>query len=78
MVVSGDRTRSAAGCESRSGDDAAALNFSHLLIRFLFAYAPGMFNVPDCRLCDYTVKCKGCHENIPAPVETMPDTWIIL
>ena len=28
--------------------------------------------------CDYTVRCKGCGENIPAPVETMPDTWIVV
>ena len=36
-----------------------------------------MFNVPDSRLCDFTVRCKGCGENIPAPVRTMPDTWIV-
>jgi hypothetical protein len=23
------------------------------------------------------IVCKGCHQNIPAPVETMPDSWII-
>jgi len=28
-------------------------------------------------VCDYTVRCKGCGENIPAPVQAMPDTWIV-
>jgi hypothetical protein len=36
-----------------------------------------VFNIPDSRLCDFTVRCKGCGENIPAPVLTMPDTWIV-
>jgi hypothetical protein len=45
--------------------------------RFIFAYTGAVFNLPQSRLCDYTVRCKGCSENIPAPVQTMPDTWII-
>ena len=36
-----------------------------------------MWNLPDSRICDYTVTCKGCGQNIPAPVQTMPDTWIV-
>ncbi|UWZ82592.1 hypothetical protein [Occallatibacter riparius] len=36
-----------------------------------------MFNIPSTRRSDFTVRCKGCGENIPAPVETLPDTWII-
>ncbi len=36
-----------------------------------------MFNVPQRRPCDFTVCCKGCGENIPAPIGTMPDTWIV-
>jgi len=36
-----------------------------------------VWNLPASRVCDYTVRCKGCGENIPAPVETMPDTWIV-
>jgi hypothetical protein len=36
-----------------------------------------MFQVPSTCLHDFTVRCKGCGENIPAPVQTMPDTWII-
>jgi len=43
----------------------------------LFAYNGRLWNLPDSRLCDYTTSCKGCGENIPAPVQTMPDTWII-
>jgi hypothetical protein len=36
-----------------------------------------MWNLPSSGVCDYTVRCKGCGENIPAPVRTMPDTWIV-
>jgi hypothetical protein len=36
-----------------------------------------VFNLPAILICDYTVRCKGCGENIPAPVETMPSSWII-
>ena len=36
-----------------------------------------MFNVPQSRRCDFTVRCKGCGENIPAPVLTLPDSWIV-
>jgi hypothetical protein len=53
------------------------VDFFHLHIRFLFAYAPGMFGLPDSQLCDYAIRCKQCNEAIPAPVKTMPDTWII-
>jgi len=45
--------------------------------RLIFAYTGLVFNLPNSRLCDYTVRCKGCGENIPAPVGTMPDTWIV-
>ena len=45
--------------------------------RLLFAYNGEVWNLPDSRLCDYTISCKGCGENIPAPVQTMPDTWIV-
>jgi hypothetical protein len=46
-------------------------------IRLIFAYTGCVWNLPQARHCDYTVKCKGCSENIPAPVGTMPDTWIV-
>ncbi len=50
---------------------------SLLRIRLLFAYIGEAWNLPESRLCDFTVKCKGCGENIPAPVRTMPDNWIV-
>ena len=45
--------------------------------RLIFAYTVLVFGLPETRLCDYIVCCKGCFENIPAPVETMPSSWII-
>ena len=48
-----------------------------LYFRFIFSYTVRMFNLPENRLCEYTVRCKGCIENIPVPVQTMPYTWII-
>lgn len=36
-----------------------------------------MFGSTPSRICDYTVRCKGCGENVPAPVETLPDSWIV-
>ena len=36
-----------------------------------------MWNLPQPRLCDFAVRCKGCSETIPAPVETIPDSWIM-
>lgn len=36
-----------------------------------------MFNLPYARLCSFMVHCKGCMENIPASVGTMPDSWIV-
>lgn len=35
-----------------------------------------MFNIPSSLKSDFVIRCKGCGENIPAPVQTMPDTWI--
>jgi hypothetical protein len=43
----------------------------------MFAYTVRVFNLTQSGLCDFTVRCKGCGESIPAPVGTMPDTWII-
>jgi ribosomal protein S27E len=49
-----------------------------LHIRFLFTYTALVFNLPQSRRqqCDFTIRCKKCGENIPAPVGTMPDDWI--
>ena len=45
--------------------------------RLIFAYTVRVFNLPQSRPCDYTIRCKGCGENVPAPVETLPSSWII-
>jgi hypothetical protein len=36
-----------------------------------------MSHIPSSLLRDYVVSCKACCENFPAPIETMPDTWIV-
>jgi len=36
-----------------------------------------VFNIPSTRKCEFVFRCKACRENVPAPVETMPDTWIL-
>ena len=45
--------------------------------RLMFAYTVPVWNLPQSRLCDFAVRCKGCGETVPAPVGTMPDTWIV-
>jgi flavoprotein len=49
----------------------------NLYIRLFFAYTGPVFNIPRTRKCEFVVRCKACRENVPAPVETMPDTWIL-
>ncbi len=46
-------------------------------LRFIFAYTVSVFNLPEARLCDFTIRCKGCGQNVPAPVESMPSYWIV-
>ena len=46
-------------------------------LRLLFSYTVSVWNLPESRQCDFIVCCKGCGQNIPAPVQTMPDTWIV-
>jgi hypothetical protein len=36
-----------------------------------------MFGIPRSGIYPFVIVCKRCKQNIPAPVETMPDTWII-
>ncbi len=36
-----------------------------------------VFNIPASRQCDFTIRCKKCSENVPAPVGTVPDSWIV-
>ncbi len=45
--------------------------------RLMFAYTVPVWNLPQPRLCDFAIRCKGCGEIIPAPVGTMPDSWIV-
>ena len=47
------------------------------MFRLIFAYTESMFHIPTSGLYPFVIVCKGCHENIPAPVETLPDDWII-
>jgi hypothetical protein len=35
-----------------------------------------VFNLPHIQHCDFTIRCKKCGENIPAPVGAMSDFWI--
>ncbi len=46
-------------------------------IRYLFSYTSPVFHAPAPGLYPFVIVCKGCRQNIPAPVETMPDSWII-
>jgi hypothetical protein len=36
-----------------------------------------MFDGPTPGVHPFVIVCKGCQQNIPAPVQTMPDSWII-
>jgi hypothetical protein len=36
-----------------------------------------MFQGPSARIRPFVIACKGCRQNIPAPIETMPDMWIV-
>ena len=49
--------------------------FSSLHFRLIFAYAVSMLPDPA-SWCDFVIRCKGCGENIPAPVETLPASCI--
>lgn len=51
--------------------------FAPLKFRFLFSYTLLVFNIPESRQCDFMVRCKKCGECVPAPVRTMPDSWIV-
>src|ERR1700761_1608858 len=39
-------------------------------------YAGGVFT-PPALPHNFVVRCKVCGENIPAPVETLPSSWIV-
>ena len=36
-----------------------------------------VFGPPMSCLYPFVIVCKGCHKNVPAPIETLPDTWIV-
>jgi len=36
-----------------------------------------MFPSPESGTHPFVIACKGCGRNIPAPVETLPDSWIV-
>jgi hypothetical protein len=44
-------------------------------IRLLFAILISMFQGPQ-SWKDFVIRCKGCGENVPAMVETLPASWI--
>ena len=55
------------GLASRSADH----------FRFYFAYTDGMDGRAS-TLCDFVIRCKRCETNVPAPVRTLPDIWIVV
>ena len=36
-----------------------------------------MFNDPISGIHPSVILCKGCQRNIPGPVQTLPDSWIV-
>lgn len=36
-----------------------------------------MFHGPKSEIHPFVVHCKGCQQNIAAPAQTLPDTWIV-
>jgi hypothetical protein len=43
---------------------------------FYSPYTVLMMWLPESYLCDFVVTCRRCLENIPVPIETMPDSWV--
>jgi hypothetical protein len=43
----------------------------------MFAYTGIMFHIPTSGIHLFVIACKGCRENVPAPVETLPGSWIV-
>ena len=43
--------------------------------RLIFSYTEPMFQGPP-NQASFVIRCKGCGENVPAPVETLPASWI--
>lgn len=36
-----------------------------------------MFHGPTFGIHSFVIVCKGCQQNVPAPVQTLPDSWIV-
>jgi hypothetical protein len=36
-----------------------------------------MFHGPTSGIHPFVILCKRCQQNIPAPVQTLPDSWIV-
>lgn len=43
----------------------------------MFAYTDSMYQGPTSGIHPFVSACKGCQQNIPAPVQTLPDSWIV-
>jgi hypothetical protein len=59
---------------SREGRYTQA-EFFHRLVSPLFRYTVPMFQGPQ-GWRDFVIRGKGCGENVPAMVETLPASWI--
>jgi len=46
-------------------------------IRLIFVYTDPMFRVPTSGIRPFAIACKGYRDNIPAPFETSPGSWIV-
>ena len=53
----------------------SAPNRLSLIFSFCSPTLSLMFPVAESRH-DFVIRCKGCSENIPAPVKTLPASWI--
>jgi len=49
--------------------------FNYFLL--FFAIMDSVFHGPPQQIYDFVITYKRCRENIAAPVQTMPDSWII-
>ncbi len=59
--------------------DLPRLSLGEIHIALSLFYSPILqlvFNLPQVRHCNFTIRCKKCGENFPAPVGTMPGSWI--
>ena len=46
-------------------------------VRLIFAYTVSMFHGPTSGIHPFVILCKGCLQNIPASVQTLPASWIL-